>query len=281
VDNDLIPFRVEVAKRMAALNTAIGWPADAAIAAADRVRVRTQVAREFFIAEHGRQPVDARELAGQIAKDSRPRNQTMAGSRPATEPALVDPPRANINIRRSELAIQFQNDHGRPPTAVEGLHLAQQATLETRDAKHEPRFLTEQRATWLNEAAAVLGGRRAVVADGADSAHPAGRYRHHRRRAVDRTNRRSRLGRDVEECRSTWQMWHVRAEAQRQVRSANVPTERARALVDLLVDECWMVGLSPLSRHVTASTNRKRCGGSTGPRSIPWPVPTSTPRSGS
>jgi hypothetical protein len=45
VDNDLRPFRVEVARRIAALNTAIGWPADASIAAADRARVRTQVAR--------------------------------------------------------------------------------------------------------------------------------------------------------------------------------------------------------------------------------------------
>src|SRR3954449_9141550 len=79
VDNDLIPFRLEVAKRIAALNAAIGWPADASIAAADRARVRSQVAREFFLAEHGREPVNARELAGQIAKDSRPRTQTIAG----------------------------------------------------------------------------------------------------------------------------------------------------------------------------------------------------------
>jgi hypothetical protein len=49
VDNDLIPFRLEVAKRIAALNTAIGSPADASIAAADRARVRTEVAREFFL----------------------------------------------------------------------------------------------------------------------------------------------------------------------------------------------------------------------------------------
>jgi conjugative relaxase-like TrwC/TraI family protein len=79
VDHDLIPFRLEVAKRIAALNTAIGLPADASIAAADRARVRTQVAREYFLAEHGREPMDARELAGQIAKDSRPRTQTVAG----------------------------------------------------------------------------------------------------------------------------------------------------------------------------------------------------------
>jgi hypothetical protein len=41
----------------------------------------------------------------------------------------------------------------------------------------------------------------------------------------------------MEESRSTWQMWHVRAEAQRQVRTADVPGERVGVLVDLLVDE--------------------------------------------
>jgi hypothetical protein len=41
----------------------------------------------------------------------------------------------------------------------------------------------------------------------------------------------------MEESRSTWQMWHVRAEAQRQLRAADVPGERASVLVDLLVDE--------------------------------------------
>src|SRR4030095_11068320 len=38
-----------------------------------------EVAREFFVAEHGRAPIDAPELAGQIAKSSRPRAQTVAG----------------------------------------------------------------------------------------------------------------------------------------------------------------------------------------------------------
>src|SRR6188472_2350747 len=312
VDNDLRPFRLEVARRIAALNSAIGWPADASIAAADRARVRTQVAREFFLAAHGREPIDARELAGQIAKDSRPRTQTVAGydltfspvksvstlwavadpavaaviecahqaavqdaltfiedhalftrtgpqgirqvnvrglvaaafthrdsragdpdlhthvavankvqtldgrwlsidgrvlfkanvaasetyntsveqhlrdvlgvrfaARPGADPGKrpireivgVDPRlnqrwstrRAHINARRGELAIQFQRDHGRPPSPVEMLHLAQQATLETRDAKHEPRSLAEQRATWLGEAASVLGNAQAVA----------------------------------------------------------------------------------------------------------------------
>jgi conjugative relaxase-like TrwC/TraI family protein len=352
---------------------------------ADRARVRTAVAREFYRAEHGREPMDARELAGQIAKDSRPRTQTVAGydltfspvksvstlwavadpavaatierahqaavndaltfiekhalftrtgpqgirqvnvrglvatafthrdsragdpdlhthvavankvqtldgrwlsidgrvlfkanvaasetyntaleqhlrealgvrfaERPGTDPTKrpireivgVDPRlnqrwstrRIHIGARRSELAIQFQNDHGRPPTPVEALHLAQQATLETRDAKHEPRSLAEQRTTWLAEAVTVLGGRDAVASMVRTALAP-----HAEATAIADAHwvaqRADHILTVMEASRSTWQMWHVRAEAQRQMRSANVPVERASALVDLLVDE--------------------------------------------
>ena len=383
-DNDVSTFRLEVAKRIAVIQTAANLPADAPLPAADRARVRTEVARQFFLAAHGREPVDARELAGQIAKDSRPRAQTVAGydltfspvksvstlwavaepavaavierahqaavkdaltfiekhalftltgpqgirqvnvrglvatafthrdsragdpdlhthvavankvqtvdgrwlsidgrvlfkanvaasetyntaleqhlhdtlgvrfaERPGTDPAKrpireivgVDPRlnqrwstrRAHINTRRGELAIQFQHDHGRPPTPVEALHLAQQATLETRDAKHEPRSLAEQRTTWLNEAAAVLGGRgavagmvRTVLAPSAESTTIVDA------RWVSQTA--NQVLPVMEASRSTWQMWHVRAEAQRQLRTVDVPAEHAAALVDLLVD---------------------------------------------
>src|SRR6187455_2285938 len=385
VDNDLRPFRLEVARRIAALNTAIGWPADASIAAADRARVRTEVAGQFFLAQHGREPVNARELAGQIAKDSRPRTQTVAGydltfspvksvstlwavadpavaavierahqaavrdaltfiekhalftrtgpqgirqvnvrglvatafthrdsragdpdlhthvavankvqaldgrwlsidgrvlfkakvaasetyntsleqhlhdtlgvrfaERPGTDPTKrpireivgVDPQlnqrwstrRAHIEARRGELAIQFQDDHGRPPTPVEALHLAQHATLETRDAKHEPRSLTEQRSTWLNEAAAVLGGRGAVAATVQTALTPAAATATLAdARWIAQTA--DRILAVMEESRSTWQMWHVRGEAQRQMRTADIPVDQANVLVDLLVDE--------------------------------------------
>jgi ATP-dependent exoDNAse (exonuclease V) alpha subunit len=122
------------------------------------------------------------------------------------------------------------------PTAVEALQLAQQATLETRDAKHEPRSLTEQRATWLNEAAAALGGRGAVAAMVQTALT---------RRAETATiadaqwvaQTADHVLAVMEESRSTWQLWHVRAEAQRQVRAADVPAEQAGVLVDLLVDE--------------------------------------------
>src|SRR5215207_7721935 len=79
VDGDVGPFRLEVARRIGAIQTAAGLPAGAPLSAADRARVRTEVAREFFLAEHGREPIDATELAGQIAKDSRPQTQTVAG----------------------------------------------------------------------------------------------------------------------------------------------------------------------------------------------------------
>ena len=172
------------------------------------------------------------------------RSGTDPAKRPIREIVGVDPRlnqrwstrRAHINTRRGELAIQFQDDHGRPPTPVEALHLAQQATLETRDAKHEPRSLTEQRSTWLNEAAAVLGGRGAVaamvqtaLAPGAETATVADAY------WVAQTA--SHILAVMENSRSTWQMWHVRAEAQRQVRTIDMPAEHATALVDLLVDE--------------------------------------------
>jgi hypothetical protein len=143
---------------------------------------------------------------------------------------------AHIEARRGELAIQFQNDHGRPPTPVEALHLAQQATLETRDAKHEPRSLAEQRATWLGEAAAVLDGPEAVAAmvQTALAAPP----RPPRLSTPTGSPRQPATSWPVmEESRSTWQMWHVRAEAQRQVRTIDMPAEHAAALVDLLVDE--------------------------------------------
>jgi hypothetical protein len=144
--------------------------------------------------------------------------------------------RAHINTRRGELAIQFQQDHGRPPTPVEALHLAPQATLETRDAKHEPRSLAEQRATWLDEAAAVLDGAEAVASMVQTAlAPPAGTAAIADSTWVARTA--DHILTVMEASRSTWQMWHVRAEAQRQVRTTGVTADQASALVDLLVDE--------------------------------------------
>ncbi|WP_225579697.1 MobF family relaxase [Nocardioides donggukensis] len=68
--------------------------------------------------------------------------------------------RKAITARQRELAREFKRAHGRPPTPVEAVALAQQANLETREAKHEPRSEAEQRATWRAEAVEVLGSAR-------------------------------------------------------------------------------------------------------------------------
>jgi DNA primase catalytic core len=382
---DVPPYRLEVAKRIAALNQAAGVPGDSAIPAGDRARIRTEVAREFFVAEHRREPEDARELAATIAKHSRPRTQAVAGydltfspvksvsalwavadqataaaierahraavgdalrfieqhalytrtgangvrqvdvrglvaaafthrdsragdpdlhthvavankvqaldgrwlsidgrilfkatvaasetyntalenhlgrslgvrfaERPNPDPRLrpireivgIDPVlnarwsarRAAIQTRRGELAVDFQQTHGRPPTPVESLKLAQQATLETRYTKHEPRTLTEQRAAWLAQASEVLGGPQSVREMVHTALHPdpsAGT-------PVSAQWLEAAAGRIVaamEERRSTWQIWHVRAEAQRQVRALELQADQSERLVDLLVGE--------------------------------------------
>jgi hypothetical protein len=77
--SDIPPFRVEVAKRIAELNRAAGLPRDWPVPRSERARVRTEVATEFFAAEHGRPPQDARELAAAIAKHSQPQTTAVAG----------------------------------------------------------------------------------------------------------------------------------------------------------------------------------------------------------
>jgi hypothetical protein len=69
---------------------------------------------EFFLAAHGREPIDARELAGQIAKDSRPRTQTVAGYDLTFSPvksvsalwAVADPEVTAVIERAHQAAVQ-------------------------------------------------------------------------------------------------------------------------------------------------------------------------------
>ena len=72
-------FGLDVRARPAATNTS-SWPSGGRRAA--RLRPGPSADRGgpgISPLEHGREPVNVRELAGQIAKDSRPRTQTVAG----------------------------------------------------------------------------------------------------------------------------------------------------------------------------------------------------------
>jgi conjugative relaxase-like TrwC/TraI family protein len=152
-----------------------------------------------------------------------------------------------IKNRSAELSIQFQHDHGRPPTPVEALWLAQQATLETRQRKHEPRSLSEQRATWHAEATLALGGAEAVQAMISQALHPTPTSS----LPIDATWVSRMAGlvlAAIEERRSTWQSWHVRAEALRQVRVAEVPSKIVDRLVDDVVAEVLSIRSVSLAR---------------------------------
>src|SRR5918999_3309779 len=111
---DVSPFRVEVAKRLAAVNEAAGLPGDWPVPAAERAKIRTEVAREFFKAEHGRDPEDARELAATIAKHSRPKTNAVAGYDLTFSPvksvstlwAVAEPKTAAVIERAHQAAIK-------------------------------------------------------------------------------------------------------------------------------------------------------------------------------
>ena len=129
---------------------------------------------------------------------------------------------AAIDHRVGQLAKQFQTAHGREPTVVEMLALSQQATLETRQAKHEPRSLAEQRHVWRVQAVEVLGSQRALTAMIADATSQAVAQQ------VEITDKwiseqAAAVIATVAQTRATWTVNHVRAQAQRALRYANHP----------------------------------------------------------
>ncbi|MFV9633929.1 MobF family relaxase [Mycobacterium neumannii] len=148
-----------------------------------------------------------------------------------------------IKARTAELAKQFQHDHGREPTTIESLALAQQATLESREAKHEPRSLAEQRQVWRNQAIEVLGH------DGLDRmlAGVLAPERAHTTtpEITDEwvASQAGALIATVSESRATWQRHHVRAEALRIVRNAGVAhvSQLVERLTDTALSEAFSV----------------------------------------
>lgn len=76
---DVSEFRKRCAKAFEQHNIAHGLDPDDAISDADRSRIRTRIAFDMFTDQYGRAPVDARELSGWVAKNSRPNTTAVAG----------------------------------------------------------------------------------------------------------------------------------------------------------------------------------------------------------
>ncbi|CAN5318087.1 MAG: MobF family relaxase [Nocardioides sp.] len=171
--------------------------------------------------------------------------------------------RTAIVTRQQELARQFQAAQGRPPTREEEYALAQQANLETRAAKHEPRSLAEHRKTWRTEAIDVLGSDAAV----AQMVHAALQPQPVAQQQVSTQWVRAtaeQVVAEVESRRAAWQVWHVRAEAQRQIRDAAIPTHRVGEVAEWIVDEVTnrlSVNLTPELDPISEPTALRRSDG--------------------
>ena len=221
----------------------------ATVTASERynTRIEAELRRRLGVTFQPRSDADAAAAAGK-------RTVREVAGVPEELSEIWSKRRARIDVRRAALAVAFQAEHGRPPTPVEALKLAQQATLETRDAKHEPRSEAQQRATWRAEAAQLLGSPDRVdklVRDVAPAASMRRKTRHRTpppgpvavpARLVDELTTRVRAA--IEAGRSTWQVWHVRSEAERQVR-AKAPAGVLAGDVDELVDQIVQRVLHP------------------------------------
>ncbi|WP_245160738.1 MobF family relaxase [Blastococcus sp. CT_GayMR16] len=178
-------------------------------------------------------------------------------------PRLWSSRRASIDTRRAALSAQFQADHGRPPTPKEAVSLAQRANLETRQRKHQPRSYVEQRAAWRTEALAVLGGESGLR----DYLHEALAPRRGplpklpTDRWVDQTA--AHVLSAVQSSRATWQVNHVRAEAERQARAAAIRLTDLDRAVDAVVDRALSLSTPMGSREpVTEPPALRRSDGS-------------------
>ncbi|MEU7765004.1 MobF family relaxase [Nocardia sp. NPDC049190] len=72
-------FRKRCAEAFERHNIAHGADAQDAIPDAERARIRTGIAFEMFTEQYGRAPLNARELSGWVAKNSRPNTTAVAG----------------------------------------------------------------------------------------------------------------------------------------------------------------------------------------------------------
>ncbi|HEY3410025.1 MAG TPA: MobF family relaxase [Propionicimonas sp.] len=149
-----------------------------------------------------------------------------------------------ITRRRKDLVADFQRRHGRTPTPTEQHDLAERATLETRQKKHDPRSLAEQRRRWAAEADQVLG--RGGTARMLSRALRPGQQEV---QLVDEgwlLATAAGVVSVLERHRSWWQPCHVSAEALRQVRVAGVPDFESALdrIVDLALNR-FSVLLSP------------------------------------
>lgn len=177
-----------------------------------------------------------RELVGVRLVPHASRGRTPVWEIDGVDPRLCEAwssRRSAITQAAAALAADFRAHHRRPPTGIEMVHLAQQANLDTRQAKHAPRTLAEQRATWRREADAVLGAGGVATMIARVVSRPTEARFVPIPEWLDQTS--ARIVAALEAGRATWEEWHVRAEALRQLRGLPIATEHLNGVSSELV----------------------------------------------
>jgi conjugative relaxase-like TrwC/TraI family protein len=155
--------------------------------------------------------------------------------------------RTQVEAGYDKLVADYVRRHGKSPSRSVQMKLAQQATLEDRPDKEELRSLDEQVSEWEAEARRMLPGVDidAVIGGCLHLTAPveAG--------AVDVEAIADRVIGVVSEQRSTWTVYHVRAEAVRQLKSIAFDSNEDRvAAVEAVVSRA--LGENSLLLSVTA-----------------------------
>lgn len=159
--------------------------------------------------------------------------------------------RTAIEDRVGELATAFQTQHGREPTAVEFITLSQTATLESRQAKHAPRSLADQRREWRRQAVQVLGSAQdidAMIAIASGHTHKPAALTDEMVASLA-----AKVIATVSSERATWRANHVRAEAERQLRGNACYGDPQHA-----ADRIVAVALGDLSVQISSHLDEER-----------------------
>jgi conjugative relaxase-like TrwC/TraI family protein len=140
--------------------------------------------------------------------------------------------RAAIEEQYRELAADYRRRHGHEPPREAQLRLAQQATLQTREAKAHGTSLADKISGWRAEAATIIGAISLKRLEGtcrnrcpqitAPGDVPVGEIA-------------ARVLAVVSEEKATWTKWNILAEAERQLRGYRFPRPADRDTVTGLV----------------------------------------------
>ncbi|NMM92391.1 conjugal transfer protein TraA [Rhodococcus sp. SRB_17] len=170
-----------------------------------------------------------------------PRADTPVGKQPVYEVegiplSLIEEfsRRQAIVDRQSELALEYTARHGKNPPKKVQYAQAQQATLDTRNAKNPPRTMDELRAEWDERA-------RAIVVDTDPTEMVDLAQTGHDKRPVFGPDDLAELVRIVEDDLSRrvghWTVFTLTAEVQRQVRAFSFAEDSVYEYVDAAVQE--------------------------------------------